>query len=232
MDLKESDAIGGEIDNHWYYISKLRLIERYIPPGGGRLLDIGAGVGWFSRKLLERERAHEAICIDPGYIADYVEQVNGRSLSFRRTPDGASADVILLMDVLEHVEDDLALLSSYVEQAAPGTHFLITVPAFEALWSAHDDFLGHHRRYTLSRLRSLIRNAGLAEVQGHYHFASILPVAVIVRLLRRNASPDHSDMRPVPRWVGIVLKTVLGFELRWTKFNRLAGLTIVCHCRK
>lgn len=231
MDLKEEAALGASIDSHWYYISKSRVVEEHVKGRGLSLLDVGAGAGWFSRRLLARGLAREAICVDPGYPVDRDETPGGKRLAFRRGVETIDADVILLMDVLEHVDDDVGLLSSYACRAKPGTEVLITVPAFAFLWSAHDVYLEHRRRYTLAGLRETVRAAGLTEVSAHYYFASIFPAALIVRLLGRFRQPSRSDMRPAPAWLNRVLLAILSAERTLMRANRAFGLTVVCHCR-
>lgn len=231
MDLKEEAALGASIDSHWYYISKSRVVEDHVKGRGLSLLDVGAGAGWFSRRLLAHGLAREAICVDPGYPEDRDETAGGKRLAFRRSIETADADVILLMDVLEHVDDDVGLLASYASRAKPGTDVLITVPAFAFLWSAHDVYLEHKRRYTLAGLRQTVRAAGLAEVSAHYYFASIFPAALIVRLLGRFRQPSRSDMRPAPAWLNRVLLALLSAERTLMRANRAFGLTVVCHCR-
>ena len=82
------------------------------------------------------------------------------------------ADLLLYMDVLEHVDDDLGLLTAYLDQLERGGRVLITVPAFDFLWSNHDIFLEHKRRYTLKQVEAL---NGLASGQGQQ--TVILPAA-------------------------------------------------------
>ena len=232
MDLKEEAALGGTADSHWYYVSKSLMVEAHVRGRGLSVLDVGAGSGWFSRRLLERGIADDAVCVDPGYTEDREESVGNRRLSFRRTVEHIDQDVILLMDVLEHVEDDIGLLSSYVRRARPGTQFLITVPAFTFLWSAHDVYLEHKRRYTLAQLLDVVRAAGLKDVRSHYYFASIFPVAVIVRLLGRFRSAGRSDLRPAPAWLNTLLLSVLSMERAFMRANRAFGLSVVCRCEK
>jgi 2-polyprenyl-3-methyl-5-hydroxy-6-metoxy-1,4-benzoquinol methylase len=227
MDLKEEAALGSAIDKHWYYLSKARMAAYHVPDKMFRILDVGAGAGWFSRWFLRHGFSSEATCVDPGYSSDREESVEGRPLHFRRFIERSDAEVVLLMDVLEHVDDDVELLSSYARDAAPGTLFLITVPAFNFLWSAHDDFLEHRRRYTLSSLRKVVKASGLVEVDSHYYFASILPAAIVVRLLRRNSSADRSDMKPVPGWINSLLIWTLAVERVWMRINRVGGLSVV-----
>jgi hypothetical protein len=212
MDLKEEAALGTGIDSHWYYVSKSLVVEAHLQGRGLRILDVGAGSGWFSRRMLQRGIADHAVCVDPGYREDRDERVGERRLSFRREVESIDADAVLLMDVLEHVEDDVGLLASYVARARPGTQFLITVPAFAFLWSAHDVFLEHKRRYTLGGLVKVVDAAGLKAIHSHYNFASIFPVALVVRLLGRYRSPGRSDMKPVPAWLNRILLAILAVE--------------------
>jgi hypothetical protein len=170
VDLKEEAALGPGIDGHWYYVSKSLMVETHVQGQGLRVVDVGAGSGWFSRRMLQRGIASSAICVDPGYAEDSEHSVGGRRLSFRRSVDCFDADLVLLMDILEHVEDDIALLSSYARRAAAGTQFLITVPAFSFLWSAHDVYLEHKRRYTLPALLKVVDAAGLKVESSHYYF--------------------------------------------------------------
>lgn len=232
MDLKEEEALRGEADRHWYYVSKARMVESHLSGRDLRILDVGAGSGWFSRWLLKRGIAREAVCVDPGYPEERQELVEQRPISFLRKAGDAKADAVLLMDVLEHVDDDVGLLSEYVSNAAPGTLFLITVPAFRFLWSAHDEYLCHRRRYTRSQLREVVRRAGASEITSHYYFASVFLPAAVVRLIRRHAPADRSDMRPAPALINRILLAVLSFERIWMRANHIAGLSVVCLCRK
>lgn len=198
----------------------------------GRVMDVGAGAGWFSRWMLREGLAESAVCIDPGYESDWDETEAGRPLLFRRTLQGESADLILMMDVLEHVEDDVGLLSTYLDAVPAGTPIFITVPAFEALWSAHDVYLEHYRRYTLKRLDQTIRDAGAAAVMSHYFFGTIFPAVALVRLATRGREATRSDMGRTPAPINWLLKVVCSAERRVMRGNRLAGVSAVAICRR
>ena len=237
MDLKEQEAIGDQIDSHWYYTSKAQMMADHIRRLTGgvsvkRVMDVGAGAGWFSRWMLREGLAETAVCVDPGYDRDWEELEAGRRLIFQRMPDGQGADLVLMMDVLEHVPDDAALLSSYLDVVAPGTPIFITVPAFQFLWSGHDVYLEHYRRYTLSRLKQTIGNAGAQADVMHYYFGAIFPAAAAVRLARRGNQATQSDMGAVPGPVNAALKMICGAERRIMRINRLAGLSAVALCRR
>lgn len=233
MDLKERDALGAQADSHWYYVSKARMVARYFPRAPRRILDVGAGLGWFSRWFVENGCAESAVCVDPGYEVEREERVSGgRLLEFRREISQTEADLFLLMDVLEHVDDDVALLRAYWEMAPAGAVFILTVPAFEFLWSGHDDFLEHRRRYTTASLGRTIRAAGAEPRALHYYFGAIFPLAALVRLLRRGRRAEGSDMGPVPAPLNAILTGLCGLEARVARWNRLAGLTVVAVLEK
>ncbi|MCE6957687.1 class I SAM-dependent methyltransferase [Cereibacter sphaeroides] len=233
MDLKERDALGDSADSHWYYVSKASMVARLLPTPPRNILDVGAGLGWFSRWFLTHGYGTHATCVDPGYESESEEDLgDGRRMSFVRSIDRTEADLVLLMDVLEHVDDDVALLREYWEKAPPGAVFVITVPAFEFLWSSHDDYLEHRRRYTRTRLANTIRAAGAEPRLLHYYFGAIFPVAGAVRLLKRKSKERNSDMRPVPAPLNALLTVVCKLEARLTRWNRLAGLTVVAQFTK
>src|SRR3546814_13128694 len=82
------------------------------------------------------------------------------------------------MDVLEHVEDDAGLLRTYLDKAPPQAQAVITVPAFQFLWSHHDVFLEHHRRYTLKTLSRVVERAGAVPLRMHYYYGTIFPLEI------------------------------------------------------
>lgn len=233
MDLKEQNALGSQADSHWYYVSKARMIAGHVPAKPRLVLDVGAGIGWFSKWLIKNCDVEEAVCVDPGYdVPDRTIDFMGHRIRFVQSVTETDADVILLMDVLEHVDDDVAILRQYWELARPGTTFIITVPAFNFLWSSHDDFLEHRRRYTKGSLRETILRAGAQPQSIHYFFAAVLPVAAAVRVLRRGKAPEGSDMAAVPSYVNSVLTTLCGLEARVSRFNKIGGLSVVASLKK
>lgn len=140
------------------------------------------------------------------------------------------------MDVLEHIDDDLGFLAQYAGKVAAGTHFLISVPAFEFLWSAHDIFLEHKRRYTLKQAQSLARQAGLEVRAGAYYFAAVFPIAATLRLagnlLRGKDSQPRSQLTKHHPLINKILSLMCQAELSIFKHNRLAGLSIFVLARK
>ena len=156
MDLKEEDILGADIGRHWYYRSKAAALRRIV--GGLRprhILDVGAGSGFFSRHLLAETGAQSALCVDIGYASDRDDSEAGKPVLYRRDTGPTDCDLVLMMDVLEHVDDDRGLVRHYAAKVPSGAHFLVTVPAFRFLWSGHDVFLEHKRRYRLGEIEAV-----------------------------------------------------------------------------
>jgi hypothetical protein len=132
---------------------------------------------------------------------------------------------VLMMDVLEHVDDDRGLLRHYAAKVPPGAHFLVTVPAFRFLWSGHDVFLEHKRRYRLGEIETAMREAGLQVVRGSYYFGFVFPLATAVRLVERNTIEPRSSLKKHGALTNGILGAVCAAELPLFPFNRLAGLS-------
>ncbi len=232
MDIKEEQVVGRVLSDHWYYRSKAAALYQMLRGVRfERVLDIGAGSGIFAKELLSN-RAKSAICVDPAYEQDErAESFEGRPIRFLRNAGTTDADLVLLMDVLEHVDDDVGLLRSSAASAAAGAHLLVTVPAFQCLFSAHDRFLEHKRRYTGRRLASVVGEAGLELLTIRYFFLLLLPVAATMRLLSRSQEPKSSLREHSPVANGL-LYWLHRVELPLLRVNRLAGLTIFCLARK
>ena len=229
MDLKELGLLGGDEGNHWYYASKARALQQcLVDRQAGKILDVGAGSGFFSKMLLRKTAANSAVCVDPGYAEDRSESHFGKPITFRRAGPVADADVVLLMDVLEHVDDDVGLLREYAAPARPGTRFIVSVPAFSWLWSGHDEFLEHRRRYTLKQTLRVMSDAGLTPVTGFYFFAALFPAVAANRLWRRlraaGKSPK-SDLRAYHPLTNRLLKGICLAESAIARHNRAFGVT-------
>ena len=237
MDVKEEDVLGKEVGRHWYYRAKSRAMLRYVEALSPTfILDIGAGSGFFSKELLRRTTAREALCIDTGYRSDEQQSVAGKPIRFRTHCGAVDADLVLMMDVLEHVNDDVGLLRDYAQKVPNGSHFLVTVPAFEFLWSSHDVFLEHKRRYTLSQVEALVRAAGLRVEVAAYYYGFVFPLAAVVRLLERLRPRDERQPRSQLRRHSFIANHILGGicagELPFLKRTRLVGLTVFCLASK
>jgi len=231
MDLKEQEVLGENAHLHWYYRAKSAAMLRMLHGTPiDTVLDVGAGSGFFSRILLDRTSCASALCVDPNYPADTLEYRESKPIHFVRAAARFDGRLVLMMDVLEHVADDTAMLADYVAKLRPGTRILITVPAMPWMWSGHDVFLEHYRRYTLGSVEQLVLRTGLRPVQSCYFFGLTLPAAAGVRLWRRLLSggrePPASDMRAYGAFLNNFLWRICQLELAFFRRNRIAGLSV------
>jgi len=236
MDLKETEILGDGIADHWYYSSKAKMLEEVIGPiSKTKILDIGAGSAFFSKHLLKNTSAQECMCLDISYPSNSQASIDGKPIYFCKESAPYNADLVLLMDVLEHIPDDVTFLKTFVDQLPAGTEFLITVPAFQFLWSGHDVFLEHQRRYTLKGLVDVVQKCGLLPQKQFYFYGLVFPLALITRLAdkfsnQRNA-PQSKLIKhhPLMNWA---LQKICALELHIMRFNQVAGLSVVCLAKK
>lgn len=235
MDIKENSVSLASAPDHWYYRSKLEAVEKLVAGVvATQLLDVGSGSGFFARELVGSARLLHATLVDPAYEIEHRLACGLGSLDFKRTIQASSAELVLMMDVLEHVDDDVGLVREYVDKVAHGTCFVVSVPAFNWMWSRHDDFLEHRRRYTLERLEKTLTQAGLRVELGCYFYAAVLPLAAMSRLASHMlAKPGaRSQMRPLPKALNQALYSVCHAEISVFQANRTAGLSVFARAVK
>jgi SAM-dependent methyltransferase len=207
MDLSEMP--GALLRRHPWEVARARFFGRVLRDAGllgaaRRVLDVGAGDGYLAGTLLaELPAGSSAVCFDAHYSDEDLRRFGEGSspgLSFSRERPAGRFDLILLLDVVEHVADDRGFLGAFVtDSLAPGGVVLVSVPAWPALFSRHDEALKHYRRYRPAACRALMAEVGLTIRRSGGLFHSLLvPRALAVvgeRLLtslgRRPAVPSN-----------------------------------------
>jgi SAM-dependent methyltransferase len=210
-----------ELDqDHWWFRARRqilkRLIERIVkPPKKARILEVGCGTGHnlAMLKLFGRVEASEldrcARVLANKRLPGKVKNAKLPDLSmFERN----AYDLVALLDVLEHVPDDLASLRAIHRRLRPGGALLLTVPANPWMWSAHDAAHHHFRRYTRKQLQDLFLRSGL-EVQLLSHFNTLLfPLVAAARVIGKITRKGSSDDKLPSAPVNAILERVFGFE--------------------
>jgi SAM-dependent methyltransferase len=221
----EADSFWFEHRNHCIQA----LMRNYPPPG--MVFDVGGGNGYVAQGL---QRAGFTVAlVEPGWQGVQNARLRGVETLVCSTLEDAgfqpdAVPAVGLFDVLEHIEDDRAFLSTVRKLLSPGGRIYLTVPAFQALWSADDDYAGHHRRYSLGSLRRVLEQAGLRVDFASYLFF-MLPLPIF--LLR--ALPTRLGLRKQEAWetyqqehqsrsgmVGQVLGRLLDWELTRLRNNK------------
>ena len=191
--------------HHWYFRGRLAVLltalERTLPAPPCRVLELGCGTGNVLQAL---GRFGDVVGVERDPELRAVGAAAGLDIRAGALPDDVPvpdgwADAVLLLDVIEHLDDDVAGLRAAREGARPGGLVMVTVPAYAWLWSGHDVALGHRRRYTARGLRAVLEAAGLRVEHLSYFNAALFPAIAGVRLAKRVLGLTGHDLhRPSP----------------------------------
>jgi SAM-dependent methyltransferase len=229
--------------SHWWFRGRERVLRTVVPPGvrlpqRGLVMDVGSGPGGPARSLFP-EAYLLGVDLSPMALQAYA-QINGRLVADAgRLPCRThSVAAIGAFDVLEHLPDDAAALAEWRRVLVPGGWLLVTVPAYAALWSRHDEANGHHRRYRRSALRRVLAAAGFRLTRITYFNMFLLPGVAAVRwterVLRGKRPPVIAEGEGgldcglrFPAWIERGLEGAMSLESAWLRRRDLpAGLSI------
>jgi len=237
-EFREMQAIE---ESHFWFAGKRLLLHALLDRAGGargRMLDVGCGTGGILLSLagdadvvgLDSDALPLRFCRDKGLR----EVVQGSALALPFA-DG-SFDACVTFDVLEHVDDERLLLGELRRVLRPGGRAVISVPAFRALWSQHDETFQHRRRYRQSELLARVREAGFAIEWSSYTNFFVFPPALVWRVLRRWAriAPGmRTDFFVPPRIVNRALIFAYWCEAQLLRRVRLPfGVSAACVARR
>jgi SAM-dependent methyltransferase len=192
-------------ERHWWYRGRRRVLDRVISalglPAGARILDAGCGSG---RNMVELARYGRVSGVELSPLS--VEVARGRGVgqvvagSITKMPLATdSFDLAVCLDVIEHLDDDRGALRELRRVVAPGGVLVVTVPAYQWLWSRHDTLNQHHRRYSRSTLLAAAADSGWCCERTTYFNSLLLPVAIALRSLERVRAPSTESS--VDLWV-------------------------------
>ncbi len=192
-------------DQHWWFVGRRMIVEQIISnlnlPHNCKILEAGCATGG-NLKMLARHG--EIVAMELDEIAcqlankRQITQVKLGSLP-NNIPFKDEYDLIVILDVIEHIDDDLAALKSLYSRLKPGGWLLVTVPAYQFLWSHHDEINHHKRRYVLRGLKQVVKLAGYTVRDSSYFNTFLFPIVATVRILRnllriKDNSSDSSDL--------------------------------------
>ncbi len=216
-------------EHHWWYRGRRAIIaaelERLPIRTPARVLDAGCGSG---RTLLELQHYGEVCGLELDQDAAAVAARRGpfdvRIGRLEELPwADASFDLITCLDVIEHTPDDVHTLRELRRVSKPGGWLLVTVPAYQALWSRHDEANHHHRRYSRSALRAAAASAGWTVDRTTSFNGLLLAPAAAVRIAqrRRPLTDDYTpELHLGPDWLNGALELPLRAEARWLRSGR------------
>jgi SAM-dependent methyltransferase len=224
-------------EHHWWYRGRRKVLraelDRLPLPAGAQILDAGCGSGRTLQELAPFG-AVRGLELDPSAAAVARARGEGEVLEGRleQLPwESETFDLITCLDVIEHTPDDRVTLRELRRVTRPGGYLLLTVPAYQALWSQHDEANHHFRRYNRRMLIAAARESGWT-VERMTSFNSLLfaPAAAVRLFQRRRPSTDYRpDLTLGPAWLNSVLERPLALEAALIARGRTlpAGLSLM-----
>jgi SAM-dependent methyltransferase len=226
-------------EEHWWFVARRDVIQSFIkmqmPQGSGsKVLEIGCGVGG-NVGLLSQSGQYRGIdmhkpAID--YCSEKYPQFEFQCTRVEDIPQEFSSnkfDSIYLLDVLEHIDDQVAILKSTQNYLTQSGKILLTVPAFKFLWSPHDDFVHHVRRYTKAGLKKVLEDSGYKVERISYFNSILFPLALIqrlgMRMLNKKLNTHLSTPPTIVNWLFKVIFTQEAWILK--RINLPVGLSII-----
>ena len=232
-------------DTYWWFVARRdlvrRLLTRYLPRAASRrIADVGCGTG-ATLTLLQPFGRTVGMDIAPeavGFcrVRGHQDLVQGAATQLPFAD--ASFDAITALDILEHLDDDAAAVRELARILRPGGLLVFTAPAYQWLWSEHDEALSHRRRYVAAELRRLLQEQGLEVVKVSYCIALLLGPIYLFRLLHRllgleRKGEPKTALYQLPGPLNGLLVGILYLENRWiARFNLPFGVSLAGVARK
>lgn len=236
-------AIMSEVEGaHWWFAGRRRILASFLEgivaglsvsqDGSLRILDVGCGTG-ANLELLGQFGAAEGVDVSE----EALEFCRRRGLTAvklgaaEQLPyDDESFDLATALDVVEHLDDDVAGLKEMRRVLRPGGYALLFVPAFMFLWGVQDDVSHHRRRYTIAQLRRAVAAAGLKVERATYANLTFFAPIFLGRLMMRATGyrPESENNINVPALNGLLGRALGAESVVLRRTNLPIGVSIVC----
>ncbi|MBW7867849.1 MAG: class I SAM-dependent methyltransferase [Brumimicrobium sp.] len=257
MDICETATFKtGEYDRHPWELARLKVVVSFLQPliskqPNARILDLGCGDVFVAESLSNTFTQTTFSCVDTAFTEEYIQHIEKRvdkqriqlfsSLNDVSEIVENTVDIVLLLDVIEHIEDEIEFLNKLRHSGIINEHtkIVITVPAYQSLFSNHDVYLNHFRRYDTKLLAERIGKAGYAVETTGYFFFSLFLIRKVQKWLQKEGEIDNEKgigAYTSKGWMDSMVKKILyldfviGKALRKTGI-RLPGLSCFGICR-
>lgn len=233
MDAEINQLFIDQYESNWYLHARAEVLAAIIRPlclTGCRLVDVGAGTGAILSRVTDAAR----VAIEGDLALARVGRM-GHGLPFLVADLAGgipladhSADVVLSLDVFEHLVDDRGAMIEAFRILRPGGRLVVSVPAFQSLWSRHDELHHHKRRYSKELLLDTLAAAGFDCTRVTYFNTLLFPVVWLSRKLEAFTQPAANDYEKPPRLLARVMGAIFGFESRLVpRWNLPVGVSLL-----
>lgn len=229
-------------DSYWWFVVKFQLVRSIIKkycnlPANSTIIDIGCGTGGFSSKIADE---YNVLCLDTSPIAlEYCQKrglKNLYNLYLEDFPkDKYQVQAATMLDVVEHIDDDKKFIGDVYNLLAGDGWVVVTVPAYQWLWSTHDEIHHHKRRYSKKQIVDLLKNSGFKPVFSSYFNTLLFPAAVLKRFIDKISGKKHGDspVDEVSPFINNLFKRIFKLEISLLKFLRFPfGVSIIVVAQK
>lgn len=246
MDLIEFLRVQDNFKRHPWEIARAKIATFILNShrsAARKIIDIGSGDAFIAGSVAEAFPSTSVTAVDINYSHEIIHRLNKQqpNLELKQTLEDVSnaepIDAVLLMDVLEHLANPGEMLQSIRSKAVhEKTNFFITVPAFQSLFTEHDEILGHYKRYNRKQLKQLVTSNGFRVVHSGYFYCSLLPVRTIQKWTKadfnENGLFNWKQGKFITNLIANIFLTEFKFSYYLSRFGiHLPGLTCYCICR-
>ena len=247
MDIKELQVSSGEKakQNHpWEYARckvVFRILRKYLQRHTENCaLDIGCGDVFFLTQFADRYPEYSLIAVDSAFDQEIISQIASKTGKYNiifhddiQNVTAQNASVVFLLDVIEHIEDDISFLKEVASQTYINSDsvVIITVPAFQSLYCSHDKWLGHCRRYSNAMLKRHIEAAGFSCIEGGYFFTSLLLPRYMQKMIERLKNAQSENNQGIGNYRGgailsFLYETFLLLDFYFFRVFKFLGISV------
>jgi trans-aconitate methyltransferase len=261
VEVEKRDKTAGSPARHPWELARLEVVNKLLQghisnTENYTVLDIGCGDIFFIMGLSEIYPKTRFVAVDIAFtdamIEKYKNQAAGKNILLFKSLEEAKAqlkdpvNMVLLLDVVEHIDDHIGFLKMLNAHPAidQNTRIMITVPAYQSLFCSHDHFLGHFRRYNNSTLLETIQTTGFEKLKVGYFFSVLLPPRILQvfkeKIVKPNLNEHTTGLVEWNKGKGFtaLVKNILLLDFGITNFIqkiiglRLPGLSNYILCKK